>query len=66
MAEVLFKWLKIKPNEYVIDFRDELEFPKSAGDTAGFYRKTENETSSSSVQSIRLIRSKWVRPWPTS
>jgi hypothetical protein len=43
MAEVLLKWMKIEPNQYVIDFRDELEFPKTPGDTAGFYKKVREQ-----------------------
>jgi type II secretory pathway pseudopilin PulG len=42
MAEVIFDWLKIKPDGVRIDFYNIKDFPQSGGDTAGFFTKTKN------------------------
>jgi hypothetical protein len=56
MAGVLFSWLKIAPNGCTVDFYDEKEFKKFAGDTAGFYTKIKNDKGEGNE--VILINSK--------
>lgn len=56
MAGVIFARLKIEPNGCTVDFYDEKQFQKFAGDTAGFYTKIKNDKGEENE--VILINSK--------